>query len=266
MAHRARRRGRRRRCRVLLLGPTPPPGGAWACRPVWVPLFEAVPIPGSSEALIRLAPGCEASAFTSPRAPWALRWDAERRGLLDTVERVLSGMDAWAVGPRTAEAVERFLGAPARYPAEYTGQALARELALEGYACVLGLRAPHSLPELGALLEEAGVEYREVHVYRLRPRSGALERARREAARSRVVIVTSPLIARTAHEAGILRGSLVVALGPTTARELERLGVRPACVPERYVLVEALSCAERLAAWGGVLEDEAAHDDVAGEE
>ena len=253
---------------MLLLGPTPPPEAVWACRVVWIPLFEAEPIRGASLEVVKHAPYVEAVVFTSPRSPWALRWDAERSGMLTRLRGSLSSLDVWSIGPKTAAAVSRFLGLDSLLPPEYTGRSLAGELVERGYVSVLGVRAPHALRDLALILESNGVEYREVHAYRLRLRRDQVERAREAAGRAHAVVLTSPMIARVALDQGIVRrGHVLVALGPSTAAELERHGRRPDCVPETYVLEEALACAESLLASRlDVLEQDVADHHVRGEE
>jgi len=235
---------------VLLLGPDRPEIRAPGVETIWLPLVRAVPVRGSSLRALEAARSgrVDTVAFTSPRAPRLLREEAESTGTLSKLLSALSSLEAWSVGPSTAEAARRWLGIESRVPREYRGRALAREIAESGARGVLGLRGSRALPDLGEMLSASGVRYKEVTVYMLEPvhRSEALERALRGVD---VVLLTSPFIARLFVEAvrRLPEGLRLAAIGPTTAGEMERLGLRPACVPSRYVLGEALECAASLA-------------------
>jgi uroporphyrinogen III methyltransferase/synthase len=106
-------------------------------------------------------------------------------------------------------------------------------------------RAPGS--ELAARLAALGAEVIEAPAIRIKPREVSLEGI----GRYDLVCLTSPngvrllfdALARDGRDARSLAGATVAAIGPGTAAELERRGVRADVVPERSVaeaLVEAL--------------------------
>jgi uroporphyrinogen III methyltransferase/synthase len=109
-------------------------------------------------------------------------------------------------------------------------------------------RARAQLSGLAARLVALGAEVVEAPAIRIEPRWPALG----DLARYDLVCLTSPNGARLLFEAlaargddaRALAGAAVAAIGPGTARELERHGIRPDVVPERSVaegLVEALA-------------------------
>ena len=115
-------------------------------------------------------------------------------------------------------------------------------------------RARAQASGLAARLRSLGAEVVETPAIRIEPRpvEGEVETMAAEIGEYAVVIVTSPngatllmdALATTARDARALAGATVAAIGPGTARELERHGIRPDVVPPRSVaesLVEALA-------------------------
>jgi uroporphyrinogen III methyltransferase/synthase len=111
-------------------------------------------------------------------------------------------------------------------------------------------RARAQASELAARLRALGAEVIEAPSIRIEPRAlddGAVERV----AAAELLCLTSPngvrllfdALAAHGHDARVLAGATVAAIGPGTAAELERRGVRADVVPERSVaeaLVESL--------------------------
>ena len=213
-------------CRALLAGPDPPPPRLGPCETVWTQLFRAVGVPGSSRLVYGVLDLVEAVAFTSPRAARLLAEDAERHGILDELVGALRRLDVWAIAGRTARTLWEHLGVEARTPGCGTGRCLGEALLEQGYRAVAGVRSPGALADLPLVLARGGVGYLEVHVYRLDPVEGSREAIAGSSAD--LAVATSPSIARGIVEAGF-RGP-IVAIGPTTAAELARMGVEPVCV------------------------------------
>jgi uroporphyrinogen III methyltransferase / synthase len=108
-------------------------------------------------------------------------------------------------------------------------------------------RARAQASELAARLAGLGAEVVEVPAIRIEPRHVRLDGIERY----ELVCLTSPngvrllfdALRRDGHDARVLAGATVAAIGPATAAELERQGIRADVVPERSVaeaLVEAL--------------------------
>jgi len=114
-------------------------------------------------------------------------------------------------------------------------------------------RARAQASGLAARLRALGAEVAETPAIRIEPRAveGELERAVAEIAGYAVVVLTSPngaqllfdALAARGLDARALAGITVAAIGPGTARELERRGVRADVVPPRSI---AESLAEEL--------------------
>ena len=118
-------------------------------------------------------------------------------------------------------------------------------------------RARAQASGLAARLRELGAEVVETPAIRIEPRplDGELLAAVQRIGDYALVCLTSPngvrllfdALAETGRDARALAGATVAAIGPGTAAELERRGVRADVVPERFVaeaLVEALEPVE----------------------
>jgi len=164
-----------------------------------------------------------------------------------------AGAVIWSVGGRTETAArERFPTARHQAPAgEATGRALSAAM-LQGGARgihVLVVRVDIGSTQLGESLAAAGARVEQVVAYRSLP-PGEAELARLRAAIDRepaAVALTSPSAARAL--AGVLdetralpSSCIVAAIGPTTARECERLGLGCDVVPDEQDL--AILCEE----------------------
>jgi uroporphyrinogen III methyltransferase/synthase len=115
-------------------------------------------------------------------------------------------------------------------------------------------RARAQASGLAGRLRALGAEVSETPVIRTEPRpvEGEVERMATEIGEYALVILTSPngaillmdALAATGRDARALAGATLAAIGPGTARELERHGIRPDVVPPRSIaesLVEALA-------------------------
>lgn len=205
-------------------------------RPILAPSIAFVELPLPADLAERIK-GAECVVFTSATgAEIALR----EPELVDP----LKGSVLATIGPRTEEAlVERGLSV-AVVPESFSSLGLALALAPK-FKKVLLLRSVRGSPELVNILEEAGVEVDEVHLYDIAPSedqrldwlilrgipdiyaftSGSTAKNLME--RARELGAEEDLRERLAR-------AKVAAIGPPTRAELERLGVRVDCVPERF--------------------------------
>lgn len=161
-----------------------------------------------------------------------------------------------AIGPMTARALAEAGVAVCVMPEEYSSLGLVR--ALSKFRRVILLRSAQGSPALIDGLREAGIEVEDVHVYEISgsgdPRLDDLIRA----ARSVHVYgftsgSTSRYLIKRARELGLeeslreaLADGIVVAIGPPTAAELKRLGVRVDAIPERFTFEDMLRTARDL--------------------
>ncbi|MBZ4416954.1 uroporphyrinogen-III synthase [Myxococcus sp. RHSTA-1-4] len=173
--------------------------------------------------------------FASPSGVEALM-EALREA--DTVDR-LSRVKVAAVGPRTARTAQGFGLDVAAEPVEGTGAALFELIkdSLQPGDEVLLPAAEEGRRELEDGLRELGVQVTRVTAYRSTPAplpEDAL--AQLEASPPDVALFASPRTAEAFLEAvgrERLGAAKVVAIGPTTAAALERLGIPAAAVAER---------------------------------
>ena len=173
--------------------------------------------------------------FASPSSVDALMEALREAGTTDRLRRVKVA----AVGPRTARTAEAFGLEVAAEPEEGTGEALFQVIkdTLQGGDEVLLPAAEEGRRELEDGLREMGVLVTRVTAYRstsapLSPDALALL----EATPPDVALFASPRTADAFLDAvgrERLGTSRVVAIGPTTAAALERLGLPPTTVAER---------------------------------
>ena len=139
------------------------------------------------------------------------------------------------IGPRTAEALERFGVRADRIADEHVGEGLARDiLALGTPRRVLIARALVARDALPALLREAGAEVDVVAAYETRPAPAgpkSLVELVETRAVDTVLFTSSSTVKTTVERLGAsaieLLGRLTVAsIGPITTRTAEELGVR----------------------------------------
>ena len=205
-------------------------------RPILAPSisFSELPLPADLPKRIEAA---DCVVFTSATgAEIALRDDRLaaplRRSVLATI------------GPRTEEALaERGLSASI-VPESFSSRGLALALAPR-FKRVLLLRSAKGSPELVEILEEAGVEVDEVHLYDIAPSGDPKLDWLILRGTPDVFAFTSGSTARNllarAKELGAedclrerLSEAKVAAIGPPTRAVLEDLGVRVDVMPERY--------------------------------
>lgn len=211
-------------------------------RPILAPsiAFSELPLPTDLLERIRRS---DCVVFTSATgAEIALRdedvADLLRRSVLATI------------GPRTKEALEERGLMVAVVPESFSSKGLAMALTPK-FKRVLLLRSAKGSAELVEILEAAGVEVDEVHLYDIAPSADPRLDWLILRGRPDVFAFTSGSTAKNlierAKELGFeadlretLARSKVAAIGPPTKAELERLGVRVDFVPERYTFESML--------------------------
>jgi len=186
-------------------------------------------------------------AFASPSAVQAVLEAAREAGTLSHLSRVKLA----AVGPATARALEAHGLTVAREAAQATGEGLFEVLkdSLQPGDEVLLPAAEEGRRELAEALLEAGVRVTRVVAYRAAKGGlGAAEVAQLREAPPDVVFFGSPRTAEAFLDAlgeeaqRLSERAKLVAIGPTTAAALERLGLKVARVaarPTAEALVDA---------------------------
>jgi len=211
---------------------------ARACglRPLLAPAiaFEQLPLPDDMTARIEGA-GCV--VFTSATGAEIALQDRK-------VAENLCKTNLAAIGPRTKEALEDLGLTVSVVPDVFSSEGLADAL-IRRFERVLLLRSAKGSPVLVEMLEKAGVEVDEIQLYDITPsndpRLDRLIKQERPDIFAFTSGSTSRYLMERARELG-LEGSLrmkleqarVVAIGPPTKAELDRLDVRVDAMPERY--------------------------------
>ena len=226
-----------RRPRILLLRPPGSSVEALAETGIvaHIPVIDIEPVPGAVEQVQRQLPGCDWLVVTSPRAVRLLEPALQLVARLRREGRLRVA----AVGPKTRWSLQEAGLDADLVPREYRGAALAVELASLKPGCVLLARSEKAVPELPRILQAEGVRVVEIPLYRVVTLGDMAEAAASIADRFDYVVFTSPSIARafTLHYRSPRRpGFTPVAIGPTTAAELRRLGYPEPLVPSPYTL------------------------------
>jgi len=177
-------------------------------------------------------------AFASPLAVRALVAAVRQAGTLERLERLKLA----AVGPGTASELAAHNLSVAKQAQLHTGAGLAQALvgSMGTDEQVLIPAAQEGRPELEDALRAAGIRVVKVAAYRSQPRSVDLAALRELASDPpQVVLFGSPRSVQaffdlaSSDDASGLKRAKFVAIGPTTAAALDRLGVAPAAVAER---------------------------------
>ncbi len=224
----------------------------WAV-PVELPLIELRPYGHTSgvEAALRKLFAYDWVIFSSVNA---VRFTFERLDALGLDARAFGAARVCAVGPKTAEALER-RGirpdvVPARYVAEALVEALASRAELRG-ATVLIPRAREAREVVPAELERMGARVEVLPIYEnvrpaLHPPEG-LE-ALRDASLDMVTLASSSAArnyVEVCREVGADPARVPCAvIGPATRRTAEALGLPVAVMPERYTLRDLVDAVE----------------------
>ncbi|MEB3859860.1 MAG: uroporphyrinogen-III synthase [Desulfurococcales archaeon] len=228
------------KCRVLMMGPDPPPVSVPGAEIVWVPVVRLDLIKGSSLRVLAKLEESDSIAFTSPRGPRMLREDSEASLVYGRLKSLMRSRRKAVVGPQTGRALEESFGLSWDImPRKYRGEELAEELVKSGSKKVVIARSKMGERAITEVLKRSGVVFHDIPVY-----EATIDwRGVRKAATlidNRVIDViafTSSTIARTVCRTlgGSVPGSsLVIAIGPTTSRAVRmECGVEPV-VPENF--------------------------------
>lgn len=200
--------------------------------PVVIPLIEIHPPPDPAALLAaaRDAGSYDWVLFTS--ANGVERFFAALRGLgLDA--RAFRAARIAVIGPRTADALERFGVRADLVAKEYVGEALARDLLQAGVPRrVLLARALVARDVLPALLREQGTHVDVVPAYETKPAAGdRLVESFTTGGIDIVLLTSSSTVsalanALGAHAAEHLRNVCVASIGPITSESARELGIR----------------------------------------
>lgn len=228
--------------------------------PLMAPAIETHPLQGGPRGSYRriLARQVDTVVFTSLRGvELALKGAGPRAREL---AEALGGLEVWAIGPPTADALRRYRVA-AHLPPVHSSEGLVEAMApaARGRRVEL-LRSEQGSRVLAGGLRRAGAEVHDTPLYRVGPPAdpAPLREAIRRATQGEVhgYTFTSRLTAQhTLDAAGDQQGALVEAMnrgvvgamGKPTRKMLEEAGVRVDVEPERAVFAELLQgIAERL--------------------
>jgi uroporphyrinogen-III synthase/uroporphyrinogen III methyltransferase/synthase len=212
----------------------------------FAPPADAAPLDAALRDLARFDWAAFASATAVERT-------VERLRALGIDPAALGRLSLAAVGPATASSLARAVRAPDVVPAESKGEALAAALAahVRGRRVLLP-RPAEGRPELLEGLLASGADVVAVEAYRTLPappEAVAPLAAWLEAGEVAAVAFASPsavhaVVAGLGARAGLLRGTALAAIGPTTADALRAAGLEPAVQPRRYTgadLAEAIA-------------------------
>lgn len=212
---------------------------------------------GALDAALRGLAGMDWIAFASARA---VECTVERAASIGVDRADLSRPRLAVVGTATARAIAASLREPDLVPAEARAEALAAALAPEVRGrWVLVPRAEEGRPELVNGLVKAGAAVEAPAAYRtllaspesLEPLVAALEQGAVDAVTFASPSAVRSVVAALGGRAGLLKRTVLAAIGPTTAAELRAAGLDVAVEPARASgseLAEAL--ARRLAGAG----------------
>ena len=191
---------------------------------------------------------------------------AETLGLKKQLKACLNAVATMAVGPKTAEAMEKNQIHVSLIPEKYTSDGIMQTLQEH---CASGKtiyipRTSQAPPELAQKLRQTGNRVTEIHVYESKlPRNKELnEKFLRDLSEGRIdaIIFSSSLGAK--NLVAMLKENIdtkkllnlintkttVVAIGPTTAKTLTDMGLNVDVMPEKHLFEEAL---DALAAYCG---------------
>ncbi len=206
--------------------------------------------PGPLDAALRELSRFDWAVFASATA---VERTLERLAALGLAPAALAPLSLAAVGPATAEALARAVREPDLVPAESKGEAMAAALAprVRGRRILLP-RPAEGRPELLEGLAAAGADVTAVEAYRtlpappeaIRPLAGWLGRGEVAAVAFASPSAVKAVVAGLGERAGLLRGVVLAAIGPTTSEALRAAGLDPAVQPGRYTgadLAEAIA-------------------------
>jgi uroporphyrinogen-III synthase len=184
---------------------------------------------------------------------------AENLGLKDNLKSCLNSVSTMAVGPKTAEALEKNHVHVRIVPEKYTSDGILQTLRERGVSgkTIYIPRTSQAPPELAEKLRQMGNRVTEIYVYESKlPTDQKLnEKFLTDLSEGRInaIIFSSSLGAK--NLVAMLKGSIaakqlldliktktvVVAIGPTTAKTLIDMGLKVDVIPEKHLFEEALN-------------------------
>jgi uroporphyrinogen-III synthase len=188
---------------------------------------------------------------------------AESLGITDEVKRNLKSVVMMAVGPKTAQELEKNGIHVDVVPQKYTSEGILQYFQQYNVKSktIYVPRTSESPPELGVKLREMGNHVEEVYVYQSQLPKDTVSAANfvKDLANGEVgaILFTSSLGVRNFFEmlTCVISGSklktliqekaVVVAIGPTTAKTLTDAGVKVDVMPENHTLDETLNALVR---------------------
>jgi len=202
--------------------------------PVHLPLTRILP-PRDLEALRRAISRLtdyDWLVLTSPRAVSAVAEAMVQNG--QTPQSVAGRVRVAAVGPATAQALVRLRLSPDVTPERFVAEGLVeafRNIGIEKEARILLPRAEEGRAVLPAFLEASGAQIDIVAAYRTVPNPDVARRMVEMVGAGQLDVLTftagsavRSFAAAWGHRGPLPTGVAVIALGPATARELERCG------------------------------------------
>lgn len=172
--------------------------------------------------------------FTSVNGVESVRREMEKLALPN---ELLSGRKLAAIGPATAQALERAFRTPDVVPEEYVSESIADALGDVSGKRFLLARADLARKDLAILLREGGAIVDEVTAYRIvRAESADLPSETPD-----IITLTSSEIARATRDllaksgrAEWLESASLACIGPITADAVRAMGYEPGPLPETY--------------------------------
>jgi len=230
-------------CRILLMRPEYAPGRLENLgKIVWIPVIRIKPRVGCSKIVLSMLPKADLVVITSPRTISVLLEDARQHGLFDELIKHLLGKAIAAVGPKTAESIKRYGLRVTLMPGVYDGEHLGEEIVTRFRGRrVLLVRSSRGVKTLTLKLQQASMEFLEVHVYDIIVDEEAALKAASMILEGTVdyAIFTSPSIAEAICDKllGARPDTTFIAIGNTTLQTLLRKCQRPkVLVPQEYTM------------------------------
>ncbi|MFB6264528.1 MAG: uroporphyrinogen-III synthase [Bradymonadaceae bacterium] len=217
--------------RVLYTGTRPPEVDRSDVTVDHVPMLEAKPLDIRPDQVTALLDGPVAVVIYSRNAVAALDELGLGSELADRDE-----IEWWAVGPKTADAVEEVVGTRPEIPERHDFEGIKAELARTDLPeRVVALSLAGNRRDLSSVLRSRGVAFTDRPVYETRPVDHPDLAARLREAPPDWVFLTSPRgVAIFMAQAGgtVPERTRLAAIGPSTAQALSGRGVQVDAVPD----------------------------------
>lgn len=208
------------------------------------PTIEVVPPRSWKEAdnAIKKLSGFDWLIFTSVNG---VRFFTERLRKNKKDLRALEGIRICAIGPRTAEEIERLGISPDFVPAEYRAEAILRGLKRVKGARVLIPRAKVAREILPEELIKKGAKVKVVPVYRNVKPKADLQKVMALLSEGKISTITFTSSSTVKNFVELLEGEnylkvldrvRIACIGPVTAKTAEELGIKTHIMPKKYTI------------------------------